>query len=249
MNITTYSFLLTFIAGFSTLIGSLLIFFKVNTNKIIIGALAFASGVMFAVSISDLIPEAISLLTYKNYIEIPLIAIFVTIGMVLSMLIDKYLPTNENYSQNGLFRVGIISMLAIILHNIPEGIATFMATSSDINLGISLTIAIALHNIPEGISIAVPIYYSTKSRGKALLYTFISGISEPFGALLAFLFLKPFINNLAMGLLMAIIAGIMTHIAFYELLPTSKKYNNHKLTYIFFIIGFLFMIINHFIFN
>lgn len=249
MNITTYSFLLTFIAGFSTLIGSLLIFFKVNTNKIIIGALAFASGVMFAVSISDLIPEAISLLTYKNYIEIPLIAIFVTIGMVLSMLIDKYLPTNENYSQNGLFRVGIISMLAIILHNIPEGIATFMATSSDINLGISLTIAIALHNIPEGISIAVPIYYSTKSRGKALLYTFISGISEPVGALLAFLFLKPFINNLAMGLLMAIIAGIMTHIAFYELLPTSKKYNNHKLTYIFFIIGFLFMIINHFIFN
>ena len=112
-------------------------------------------------------------------------------------------------------------MLAIIMHNIPEGIATFIATNTNISLGISLTIAIALHNIPEGISIAVPIYYSTKSRRKALLYTLISGLSEPLGALLAFLFLKPLMYNFVMGILMSMIAGIMTHIAFYELLPTS----------------------------
>lgn len=124
-----------------------------------------------------------------------------------------------------------------------------MATNTDVSLGISLTIAIALHNIPEGISIAVPIYYSTRSRGKAILYTLISGLSEPFGALLAFLFLKLFMNDFVMGILMAIIAGIMTHIAFYELLPTSLKYKNKKLTYAFFIVGLLFMIINHFIFN
>ncbi len=249
MNITLYSFILTFIAGFSTLIGALLIFFKTKTNKIIIGSLAFASGVMFAVSISDLIPEAIELLNYKSIIEIVLIVVFMVLGMIFSMIIDKYIPSVENTSKNGLFRVGIISMLAIIIHNIPEGIATFMATNTDISLGISLTIAIALHNIPEGISIAVPIYYSTKSRGNALLYTFISGLSEPFGALLSFLFLKPFMNDFVMGLLMAIIAGIMTHIAFYELLPTSLKYKNKKLSYLFFVVGFIFMIINHFIFG
>lgn len=248
LDITVYSFLLTFIAGFSTLIGALLIFFKAKTNKIIVGSLAFASGVMFAVSLTDLIPEAINLFNYKSYLEIPLIVIFMVLGIILSMTIDKYIPNVENTGKNGLFRVGIISMLAIIMHNIPEGIATFMAASTDISLGISLTMAIALHNIPEGISIAVPIYYSTKSRGRALLYTFISGISEPFGAFLAFLFLKPFMNDFVMGVLMAVIAGIMTHIAFYELLPTSKKYNNHKLTYLFFIIGFIFMLINHFIF-
>lgn len=231
------------------MIGALLIFFKTKTNKIIIGSLAFASGVMFAVSIFDLIPEAINLLHYKSFIEIPLIVVFMVVGIVLSMTIDKYLPTTENSSKNGLFRVGIISMLAIIMHNIPEGIATFMATNTDISLGISLTIAIALHNIPEGISIAVPIYYSTKSRRKALFYTLISGLSEPFGALLAFLFLKPFMNDFVMGLLMAMIAGIMTHISFYELLPTSLKYKNKKLTYTFFIIGLLFMIFNHFVFN
>jgi len=249
MNIILYSFLFTFIAGFSTMIGALLIFFKTKTNKIVTCSLAFAAGVMFSVSILDLLPEAISLFNYKTHIEIPIIAIFMTLGMILSILIDKYLPHEQVSSEHSLFRVGIISMLAIILHNIPEGIATFMATNTDITLGISLTIAIALHNIPEGVSIAVPIYYSTKSRGKALLYTFISGMSEPLGSLLAFLFLKPFMNDFIMGILMAIIAGIMTHIAIFELLPTSLKYKSSKLTVSLFAIGILFMVINHFVFG
>lgn len=248
MNISLYSFLLTFIAGLSTMIGALLIFFKTKTNKIIIGSLSFASGVMFTVSICDLIPEAINLLKFKSYIEIPLITVFMVIGALFSITIDKYLPSKQNGSKNSLFRIGIISMFAIIAHNVPEGIATFIATNTNINLGISLTIAIALHNIPEGISIAIPIYYATKSRGRALLYTLISGMSEPLGALLAFLFLKPFMNDTIMGILMAIIAGIMIHISCYELLPTSLKYNNKKITYIFLFLGFLCMIISHFMF-
>lgn len=249
MNITLYSFILTFIAGFSTLFGSLLIFFKTKTNKIIIASLSFASGVMFIVSVLDLIPEAINLFEYNSMIKIAIISIFMAIGMILTQTIDKYLKVGENGSENGLFKVGIFSMLAIIIHNIPEGIATFMATNADIHLGISLTIAIALHNIPEGISIAVPIYYSTNNKKKSLLYTFISGASEPLGALMAFLFLKPFINNFVMGILMSLIAGIMIFISLFELLPTSLKYNSKKLSYIFFVIGILFMTINHLLFN
>ena len=86
-------------------------------------------------------------------------------------------------------------MIAIILHNLPEGIATFVATSSDVKLGLSLAIAIAMHNIPEGISISVPIYYSTGSKKRAIFYTLVSALSEPLGALLAFIFLKNFIND------------------------------------------------------
>ena len=249
MNVTIYSFILTFIAGFSTLFGALLIFFKVKTSKIIIASLSFASGVMFIISILDLIPEAINLLDYNSIFKIALISIFMAIGMVLTLIMDKYLEEGENDAKNGLFRVGIFSMLAIIMHNIPEGIATFMATNADIRLGITLTIAIALHNIPEGISIAVPIYYSTNNKKKALLYTFISAASEPLGALMAFLFLKPFINNFVMGILMSLIAGIMVFISIFELMPTSLRYNNKKFAYIFFVIGILFMTINHLLFN
>ena len=128
------------------------------------------------------------------------------------MTIDKYLPVDNTYIKDnkGLYKVGIISMLAIILHNIPEGIATYMASNTDIKVGISLTLAIALHNIPEGISISIPIYYSTKNRLKAIGYTMISALSEPFGAIITYLFLQKYINNTIMGFLFAVIAGIIT---------------------------------------
>ena len=250
MNNVNAAFLLTIFAGLSTMIGTVIIFFKKKNENIVVSSLSFASGVMLTVSITDLIPESYHLLgsIYKNFPTILYILIFICIGVIFSMLIDKYLPDTNTTNHKGLYRVGLISMLAIILHNIPEGIATFMATNSNINLGISLAIAIALHNIPEGISISVPLYYSTKSRGRAILYTFISGLSEPFGALLTYLFLNQFITDKIMGFLFSFIAGVMIHISLYELLPTSKKYNKNKITYIFFIIGILFMIINHFIF-
>ena len=186
---------------------------------------------MVCVSLLVLMPESLNMLNnnLNLFLSIILFLIFLCIGVLTSMAIDKYLPeTKENTK---LYRVGIISMLAIILHNIPEGIATFMASSMDKTLGISLAIAIAMHNLPEGISIAVPIYYSTNKKSKAFIYTFISAI-----------------NDIFMGLLFSFIAGIMIHISFYELLPESKRYKNYKLTSIFFIIGIIFMCINLFLF-
>ena len=249
MNNTVFAFVLTIIAGFSTMIGSLLIFIKKkNHDKIVISSLSFAAGVMITVSITDLVPESMVLLRSNlQDINIVLISFLsVILGIVISMLIDYYLPDNpsKQVSNSSLFRVGLISMVAIILHNIPEGIATFVATKSDINLGITLAIAIAMHNIPEGISISIPIYYATKSKKTALLYTFISAMSEPFGALLAFIFLKNFINDVLLGILFSITAGIMLQISFCELLPSVKKYKDNKLIKItFFIIGIIFMLL------
>lgn len=162
------------------------------------------------------------------------------------MTIDKYLPDN-NYHNSSLYRVGMISMLAIMLHNIPEGIATYLTSNHDLKLGITLAIALALHNIPEGISVAVPIYYSTKSKGKAFLYTLISGMSEFLGAIIASIFLVNFSNDFFMGCLYAVIAGIMLHISIYELLPSSLQYKRPSQTILFFIIGIIFMLISSFL--
>ena len=151
------------------MLGTFVIFFSSkNKDKIITSSLSFASGVMVCVSLLDLIPESLNMLNnnLNLFLSIILFLIFLCIGVLTSMAIDKYLPeTKENTK---LYRVGIISMLAIILHNIPEGIATFMASSMDKTLGISLAIAIAMHNLPEGISIAVPIYYSTNKNQRHL---------------------------------------------------------------------------------
>lgn len=245
-----YSFIITSIAGLSTMLGSILIFFKYrNTSKVVCSALSFAAGVMLTVSATDLIPSSITGLLNIYYLFPALLIALISIvfGIAISTLINKYIPdiNSEKVGNKGLFKVGIISMIAIILHNVPEGIATFMTSTKDIQLGLSLALAITLHNIPEGISISVPIYYSTKSKAKALLYTFVSGISEPLGAIIAYLFLAPYMNDLIMSILLSSIAGIMIAISIYELIPASLKYNNTKRTTLYFLIGSIFMMICH----
>ncbi len=245
MTNTVQAFTLTALAGFSTMIGALFIFFK-KKDTLVMKALAFAAGVMVTVSITDLIPEGQSLL--KNQVSpwtiILITFLFLFLGILISISINHYLPESSK-SNSKLYRVGIISMLAIIIHNIPEGIATFITSSHNLTLGISLTIAIALHNIPEGISISVPIFYASGSRKKAIFYTFISGMSELLGALLAFLVLGSIITESIMGMIYITIAGIMIHISLDELLPTSLNYHLEKTSLLYFILGIGIMIINH----
>lgn len=248
MDSILLAFLLTTLAGLSTMLGTIPIFIKLkNEQKIIAGSLSFAAGVMICVSVTDLIPESIYML--KNYYNgitiILLVFLLLMIGIIFSSLIDKILPTKTK--EIPLYKIGIISMIAIILHNLPEGIATFISTTKDTSLGISLAIAIALHNIPEGISISVPIYYATKKKTKSLLYTFISALSEPLGALVTYLFLLPFINDIILGLLFSFIAGIMIKISITELLPTASNYKYNYITKLFFIIGIIFMLLKFFI--
>ncbi|MBQ2873505.1 MAG: ZIP family metal transporter [Bacilli bacterium] len=237
-----YPLILTFLAGLATLIGVIPIFIKIkNKDKIIASACAFASGVMICISIFDLIPESLRYLSsnFNPFWIISLCFIFIVIGIILSMILDHYIDRISN--SGSLFKVGILSMIAIILHNVPEGIVTFIVSNKNIMLGISICIAIALHNIPEGISIAIPIYYSTKSKKKAILYTFLAGLSEPLGAILTGLFLVNYVNDIVLGLLFAFIAGVMIQISSGKLLPTGNGYDK-KMTIIFFIVGFIVML-------
>jgi ZIP family zinc transporter len=130
-----------------------------------------------------------------------------------------------------LMRMGLFTALAIGIHNFPEGLATFLAALQDPTLGVAIAIAIALHNIPEGISVSVPIYYATGKRGKAFVYSVLSGLAEPVGALAAYLALRVFVGGetgaippQVMGILFAGVAGIMVYISLDELLPTSRAY-------------------------
>lgn len=236
-------FLLTIIAGLSTLIGTIFIFFKVNISKLTNYSLSFAAGVMIAISLFDLIPESIKLLiktkTYQN--TFLSLILFITIGLIITYLLDQIIPENKNQTT---YRVGVFSLFAIIIHNIPEGIATFLSAQSNITLGITLTIAIALHNIPEGISISVPIYSGSKNKLLAIKYTLISALAEPLGALLACLFLKQIVTETIMGYMLALIAGIMTSISLTQLLPAAIKYKEKKKTIIYLIFGMIFMLIS-----
>lgn len=249
MSNNLYAFLLSTIAGFSTLIGFLFIFIKKDRVGIISKALGFSSGVMFTISIIDLIPNSLDLIInkYKFIYSVFIVLTGFLIGVMLSSIIDKKVDkTNQKGSK--LYKLGIITMIVIMMHNIPEGIATFITTTNNIKLGLSLTIAIALHNIPEGISISIPIYYAANSKLKAFYYTLISGMSEPLGALISYLFLSQFVNDIILGLIYSIIAGMMINISINELYKEANNYNK-KNTVLYFIVGSFIMIINHLLFS
>lgn len=237
------AFFISFLAGASTLIGAIILFIFKKNDKIITASLSFAASVMLFISILDLIPLSYQYLNkcLTKSFSIINIMLFIIIGIILSILIENLVPDNYN-DKNNLYKVGITSMIAIILHNIPEGIATFITSSSNIKIGITLALAITFHNIPEGISISLPIYYSTGNKKKAILYTLISGMSEPLGAILTFLFLMPFVTNITLGILFSIISGVMIYISLFSLTKTALKYKNTNTFLLYFFIGLLFVI-------
>lgn len=130
-----------------------------------------------------------------------------------------------------LMRMGLFTALAIAIHNFPEGLATFLTALQDPKLGLAIAVAIALHNIPEGISVSVPIFYATGNRRKAFVYSLLSGLAEPIGAIMAYTALRFFMGGptgaippQVMGVLFGGVAGIMVYISLDELLPTSRAY-------------------------
>lgn len=254
------AFLLTAIAGFATGLGSCIAFFFRRSNtKFLSLSLGFSGGVMIYISFAELLREAQNTLE-KLYGGS---GVFISIGaffggILLAMLIDKCVPETGNphevkslkkmqccdppaVSRSRLLRNGLLFALAVGIHNFPEGMAVFMSTIADPTMGISIALAIAIHNIPEGITVSVPVYQATGSRKKAFIYSFLSGIAEPLGALCAWAFLMPFLSEALLTITFALVAGIMVFISFDELLPLAEEYGEHHLCIYGLIAGMLVM--------
>lgn len=253
MNNIAIAFMLTLIAGLSTGFGSLIAFFSKTTNTRFLSiSLGFSAGVMIYVSFVEIFFKARERLLdslNQNGLIIALGGFFG--GILLIAVIDKLIPNRQNPHeiQNGkaedsqkhqsikLLRMGVFTSLAIAIHNLPEGLATFVSAMQEPSVAIPIVIAIALHNIPEGIAVSTPIYYATGSRKKAFFYSFISGLAEPVGALIGYLILMPFMNDIIYGILFAAVAGIMVFISIDELLPAAHAYGEHHLSVYGFIAG------------
>lgn len=234
MRLYYYPLLIPLLAGLSTIIGYFLIYFPSKyQNRIIASSLSFSSGVMFTISFFSLIPEAFHFLSlYSLGNSIVIFILFFSLGLLSPYIINRFIKTEST-----LYRIGILSVISLMIHNIPEGILSFLTTSSNLHLGLSLSLGIAIHNIPEGIAIAVPIYYSTNSHKKAFLLTFISGFSEFLGAIFACLFLKNLLNPMLVGAVLSFTAGIMIYLSIMELLPKSLELTTFKQFILYFLIG------------
>lgn len=246
---------LTIIAGLSTgLGGAIIIFTKKLSNRFLAASLGFSAGVMIFISLVEIFSEAqgslVALYGEKMGYLYTLLAFFGGMGVIA--LIDNLVPSGENPHEmntislesagnKNLMRLGVFSAIAIAIHNFPEGMATFVSTMENPQAGISIAIAVAIHNIPEGIAVAIPIYYATNSRGKAIGNSFLSGVAEPVGGLLGYFILAAIFKESFLGIILAAVAGIMVYISLDELLPTAEKYGKHHVAIIGVIAGMAFM--------
>jgi ZIP family zinc transporter len=242
-----FAFGLTLFAGLSTGVGSLIGLLSKKFNaKLLTISLGFSAGVMLYVSTIEIFAKAkeslgAALGAKTGYIW-TVVSFFA--GMFFIPLIDKVIPSYENPHELNvsskiehasekdkakLLRMGVFSALAIGIHNFPEGLATFMSGLTNPTLGVSIAVAIAIHNIPEGLAVSAPIFYATKSRKKAFVLSFMSGLAEPVGALVGFFLLRPFFNETTFGIIFAAVSGIMVYISLDELLPTAEEYGEHHL--------------------
>jgi ZIP family zinc transporter len=236
------AFALTLFAGLATGIGSALALLAQRTNtRFLSAALGFSAGVMIYVSFVEILADARASLSAdigpRPGTWVAIVAFFG--GMGLTALIDRLVPAAENPHEAHrveemhrrpdahLMRMGLLSAAAIALHNFPEGVATFVAALDRPQLGMSIAAAVAIHNVPEGIAVAVPVFYATGSRARAFSWSFLSGLSEPLGALAAWLLLANVAGGALRGVLFAAVAGIMVFISFDELLPTAREYGEH----------------------
>jgi ZIP family zinc transporter len=255
------AFLLTLFAGLSTGIGSLIAFVAKRTNTNFLSlALGLSAGVMIYVSFMEMLPKSLASLSgiYGEKAGMLYMILGLFGGIALIALIDFLIPESRNpHEMHGveemksnyrLKQTGIITAVTIAIHNFPEGIATFMSALSSLEVAIPITAAIAIHNIPEGIAVAVPIYHSTGSKKKAFWLSFASGLAEPVGALIAFLFLLPFWNPALDGLILSAVSGIMIFISLDELLPSAEKYGKHHLSIIGLVAGMAVMAVSLFLF-
>lgn len=241
--------LLTTFAGLATGVGGAIGFFVKRTNtRLLTFLLGLSAGVMIFISFVELFASAQRDLTalHGNMLgKFSALAAFLG-GIGVAALIDKLVPEDENpHEAHGveelsgasrgvptekMRRSGMLFMLAIGVHNFPEGLATFAAGLSGLSIGIPIAIAVALHNIPEGITVSVPVYYATGSRKKAFWYSFLAGLAEPVGAAVGILLLFPLLSTSTLAVLFSAVAGIMVFISFDELLPMSERWGHHHLS-------------------
>lgn len=236
------AFAVCFAASMATILGSLSIVKADRSDaRALAFGLAFAGGAMVYISFVEIFQK--SFLAFREVFDeddayrISTLCFFAGMGFIV--LLDHFIPnphpdpvTTPQNTTEKVARVGLMTTLAITAHNFPEGAATFFATLDDPVVGLSLAIAIAIHNIPEGISIAIPVYYATGSRLKALIAVTLSAIAEPIGALIAFVLLAPFLSPSVFGAVFGFIAGAMVFLALDELLPAAKRYaKGHETVY------------------
>lgn len=250
INIIIFTFIVGVVGtGLGGMIGSL---FKKESNRLMSLLLNFAAGIMLSIVCFDLIPSSIE--SGGVYVTVFITGFGAIIIYFLNSVIEnitqkerKFIKKTNNKekrhlsiseaSKLELLRAGLVMVLAIALHNLPEGISIGSSYAYDFETGIVLAILIAFHNIPEGMAISVPLIIGGMKKPKAVFITSLSGAPTIIGAILGFWLGE--LNAIGLTISLSLASGAMIYIVFGEVLPQSILIYRSKEPAFLGIIGFL----------
>lgn len=240
---------LTFLLGIFIILGAVIVFYSENNEKFVEFAIALASSVIFMLILLDLIPEIVECSLFHGWLRIFAIFAGISFGFVLLLVLDKFIPdheddmTTEEDDNRNLEHIGWISSVALVLHNLVEGMAIYMLASSDPKAAFIASVGVGLHNIPFGMVIASAFYQQNENRKKTLLMILAVALSTFVGGLLIFLFsLQNFVEILEF-LSLTLTAGMLLYILLMELIPKVKKSKHVKISGLGLILGVVLLLI------
>lgn len=238
--------LVTFVLGLFFLLGAFFVRFQKHTKTIEILSISIALGTMSALVIFDLIPE---MLEHMEGISFLWVALLILLGIVILKGLDFFVPDHDDHeaphhcSEENLVHIGIVSLIAIVLHNIIEGMAVYSLAVESFKTGLFIALGVGLHNIPMGMVIATTMEHEKKSH-QILAYT-LAVLSTFVGGLLMLL-IHSIINDFVIGILICITLGMILYIVLFELIPHVLHAKNKKMSLIGFIIGMGIILISTF---
>lgn len=240
---------LTLVLGFFIIIGAFLMHIFENKERFLVISLSMAFGVMASLIFLELLPESFEIFNekYSSIISIAMILIFSIIGFLILKILDKFIPDHEDDDEANLIHVGIVSSIAIILHNIIEGMAIYNTFNTSINLGILLSIGVGLHNIPLGMVLSSTFYKSLSNKKKSNVIIFLISTSTFVGGLIMCIFNNVFKNEFIIGLLLSITVGMLVYINIIEILPKLIESKDKKMIITSIIVGILILFVSVFL--
>ena len=215
---------------------------SINNTKLIDFSIALAFGVIIMIMVTDLIPECLEIFGRKNILTFIVCTI---IGFIILRILDMFIPDHDDDPETGkdnhnnLVHIGFVSSIALILHNIIEGMAIYSTFTSSLSLGIMVSIGVGLHNIPLGMVITSTIYQDNNDEKKTFLIVSLLSLSTFVGGLIIFLLGENLVGGTFLGSLLAITLGMLTYICFCELFPKLLHSKNKLVSILGVLIGVL----------
>lgn len=243
--------LLTLLVGLFILGGVLIGNYTTQSKKFVSFSIGGAFGVILAIMFAELIPEAYHHLELsEEWRKIVMLIITIAIGFLVMCILDTFIPHHEHESKHEhkhkddtchnehLGHVGVLATVALFLHNIIEGMTLYATASASMSAGYLLCVGIGLHNIPLGIVVS----NTLKDKKKSIIAAIILLLSSFVGGLLMLL-ISP-INELIIGILIALTIGMMLYLCFIELLGQIIHSANKKTSIVGIVIGIIVIIIS-----